>query len=118
MKFAKILEVLCILAWFVLTLLSNALLEAWALSKLWYWFVAAQYGEGPQLGVWFGIASIAGMLLHNEASEKLALKELKEDDPDYQSLWTASRKTLRGWAIRLITLGVTWCVGLMFHWVS
>jgi hypothetical protein len=113
-KFAKILEALCLLAWLLIALLGDALMNAWAMSKLWNWFAAVQYGEGPQLGVWFGVAIIARLMLHNEDDKERALK--KEDD--IPSLGDAVKKSLWGWAALLFTLGVAWGIGSMFHWVK
>lgn len=114
MKFAKILEAFCFLAWLLIALLVNALLDAWAMSKLWSWFAAVQYGEGPQLGVWFGIAIIARLMLRNEDDEERALKK----DEGFPSLGDAIKKSLWGWAALLFTIGVAWSIGSMFHWVK
>ena len=112
MRFAKILEALCFLAWLLVALLVDALLNAWAMSKLWHWFAAVQYGEGPQLGVWFGVAIIARLMLRNENDERT----LKRDD-DAPSLGGVIKKSLWSGAAILFTLGAAWCIGSMFHWV-
>jgi hypothetical protein len=115
MKFAKILEALCFLAWLPVALLVNVLLNAWAMSKLWHWFAAVQYGEGPQLGAWFGVAVIARLMLRNENDVQRALKK---DDDDAPSLWGIIKKSLWGWAAILFALGTAWGIGSMFHWVQ
>lgn len=113
MKFAKILEALCFLAWIPVALLGDVVLNAWAMSKLWHWFAAVQYGEGPQLGVWYGVAIIARLMLVRKDDVERALKV----DDDAPSLWGVIKKSLWGWAAILLMLGVAWSIGSMFHWV-
>jgi hypothetical protein len=113
MKFAKILEALCFLAWLFIALLGDAVLNAWAMSKLWHWFATAQYGEGPQLGVWFGVAIISRLMLRHEDDVERFLKT----DDEAPSLWGVIKKSLWGWAAILLTLGVAWGIGSTFHWV-
>jgi len=114
MKFAKILEALCYLAWLLVALLGDALLNAWAMSRLWHWFAAAQYGAGPQLGVWFGVAIIARLMLRHEDDVERTIKA----DDDAPSLGGVIKKSLWSWAAILLTLGVAWGIGSMFHWVQ
>lgn len=115
MRFAKILEVICFLAWFLVALLVDAVLNAWVMSALWRWFAAPQYGAGPTLGAWFGVALIARLILRNEADEDHALKQLQ--DTEDLSLAGVIKKSLWSWAGVLFTLGVAWCLGTALHWI-
>lgn len=41
----------------------SALLVSWAAGTMWDWFLRPQYGAGPSSAAWFGIATIAGIVL-------------------------------------------------------
>lgn len=115
MKFAKLLEALCFLAWFLIVILIDAVLNAWAMSELWRWFAAPQYGAGPQIGAWFGITIVARLMLHGEADEERMLRRLQDDDAP--SLWGMIKKSLWNWGNVLFMLGVAWCLGSALHWI-
>lgn len=41
----------------------SALLVSWAAGTMWDWFLRPQYGAGPSAAAWFGIATIASIIL-------------------------------------------------------
>jgi ABC-type sugar transport system permease subunit len=114
MRFAKALEVLCLIAWILFALLVNSLLQAWAMSVLWRWFAAPQYGSGPSIGAWFGLAMIANLALQGAAEEQAIRQQLREDEPSMTSMIS---KSLWRWAGILFTIGVAWCLGSALHWI-
>ena len=102
------MKALGIFAWIAISTLVSALLNSWTMATLWRWFAAVQYGSGPSLGAWFGLAVIA----------RLALQGV----PDFQSAadtpWSKVVKNkVMAWLFVLFTLGVAWCVGAVVGWI-
>ena len=103
------MKLLGILTWLIVSIIGSALLNSWALAKLWTWFVAVQYGAGPSFGAWFGLAAIARLVL---ASHEIPKSD--DDDVDATKLVAA---TLRAWAFTLIAVGLSWIVGAVAGWL-
>src|SRR5262249_11345254 len=115
MRFAQILELLCFLAWIIVAVLVDAFLNAWAMSQLWHWFAAAQYGAGPTLSAWFGLAVIARLAIQGEADKESILKQLKNDDaPSLKKVVWESRAS---WSNVLFTILLAWGLGSALHWI-
>ena len=51
------------IAWFCVSSVVSALVHAWAMTKIWSWFVMAEYGTGPSMGAWFGISAILTLII-------------------------------------------------------
>ncbi len=100
------MKILGWIAWFAATVLVTALLEAWALQRLWSWFCAAQYGIGPTMPTWFGLSAIKGVLFENG----------KTPDLDDLELGTLVRKSREHRLLILAGLGIVWCVGAVIGW--
>lgn len=97
-----------IFAWIAISALVSALLDSWAMATLWRWFAAAQYGPGPSLGAWFGLATIASLALQSGPDFKSAA-----DTP-----WSeVVKKTIMAWLLVLLALGIAWCVGAVVGWI-
>lgn len=92
----------------VVSMLFGSFLTAWLLSKLWLWFVAAQYGHGPALGTWYGLSLIGRLALYKPETAT------KENERDFEALATA---TVSIWAGELMLLGIAWCVGAALGWL-
>ncbi len=103
------MKIFGMISWIVTSALISALLNSWALSVLWRWFVAAEYGHGPSPGAWFGIATIARLAIYTLPTKK---KGERNDDLEWlvgqQFVW---------WALVLITLGTSWIVGASIGWI-
>lgn len=85
----------------------SALICAWAAGTLWDWFLRPQYGAGPSGPAWFGIATIASIVLVGP------LSRLKKDDLD-ASIITKALGYLLGVAITMpIVVGSAWIVRAM-----
>lgn len=60
-------------ALFILVLVTAplyALLDAWACSTIWRWFVARDLGPGLSFAAWFGIGVLISLLITHPASRK------------------------------------------------
>ena len=98
------------ITFFCISILFGALLSAWILSKLWLWFVAAQYGHGPSLGAWYGLALIGRSALHRAD----ATSNEKGNDKDFGDL---ALETVSLWVGYLIVLGLAWVTGAVIGWI-
>jgi hypothetical protein len=101
------------MVWLAVSSLLNALVQAWALRTVWRWFVAAEYGTGPSLGAWFGLASIAGVILTFHA---VARSTDKEEDTD-AAVRHATLQMVSRWIGVAFALGMLWLTGSLLGWV-
>jgi hypothetical protein len=90
--------------------LVYTLAQAATLSKLWSWFVSAQYGAGPTYAVWYGASLIVGVVL---IWPTMHLSK----DRDTKTLTDQCAQTLGALIVLAATLGVSWCVGHLFGWL-
>lgn len=104
------MKFLGILTWLIMTVIGSALLHSWALSKMWHWFVSAQYGAGPSMGAWFGFAAIARLTL-------IRADESKSDEDADGVVSRMVRATIGHWIGILLALGATWLCGTTVGWV-
>lgn len=82
------------------------LIEAFTYSTLWRWFVARQYGHGPSYPVWYGLAMILGLIVHNtrrQGAEKGA-----------KAIITT---TIAVWIVYMLILGLAYLTGSIFGWL-
>lgn len=87
-----------------------AFAEAAALSKVWSWYVAPQYGAGPHYSTWYGITLVFGLLVMPSL-----MHTAKEEDGDKLSV--IAGRTLGMLIVLPLTLGVAWCTGQLFGWM-
>lgn len=104
------MKVLGVLTWLVMAVLGSAMLNSWALSKLWLWFVSAQYGSGPTLAAWFGLAQIAQLVLVRDDLSK-------STDGEDGAITKMVSGTIGRWIGVLLALGVSWLCGIAIGWV-
>ncbi len=109
----KALNALAILATAVLLGFLSALIQAWAMSKLWVWFVAADYGAGPSLSAWYGLAVIfslpLGLVMHD-----VTRKKDESAGPWLRVIGTA----VGAWLGILMVLGAAWLTGTFLGWIA
>ena len=91
----------------VVSTFVSAMLNTWAMHTLWWWFAAAQYGAGPTMATWFGLAIIV----------RLALLKMDKTDSDFEWSELVTRQ-VTVWLLVLAALGSAWVVGATFGWVS
>lgn len=101
------MDKLGVIAWFVIAMPVSTVVDAFALSRVWRWFLSAQYGGGPSLGAWFGVSVIAVLLT-------LHLPHRKMPD-EATALWKRSALQL-AWVASV--LAVVYAVGAIFGWAS
>jgi hypothetical protein len=106
------MKTLGIFAWIAISSLVTALIQAAALRRLWSWFVAAEYGPGPSLGAWFGIATILGLIVGMAAPLRAADKE-----PADEMTRRAVVHTLSRWLAYGLVLVTARLVGSALGWV-
>lgn len=101
------MKALGILTWTMIAIVISALLNSWAMATLWRWFAAAQYGHGPSMGAWFGIAAIV----------RLVTTHTRIKDPDRDASWSEIvQAQIAWWLLVLATVGTAWLVGLITGW--
>lgn len=105
------MRALGILTWVLVTSVLSVIVQAVAFRQLWTWFVAYEYGVGPSLGAWFGIATILRLML-----------KLSELDPTPRNVepWNAERSTKQvifQWIGIVMVLGSAWSIGSVLGWV-
>lgn len=95
----------------------SSLIQAAALGKLWFWFMAAEYGPGPSMGAWFGVASILGLILtsaqpaKSKSSDKVSDESLDTLIKDMFLKWIGTWLGIAG------LLGLCWVTGLILGWL-
>lgn len=98
---------------FLLTIaigLVVALAQAATLAKLYAWFVMPQYGVGPSLATWYGISTIATLLIVSGTSHIKSTAAEKS--------WGQIFTDVVGRLIGLpILLGLAWLAGKLFGWL-
>lgn len=99
MTLPSLLGVLVLTA-FVLSPIS-ALMMGYTASRIWVWFVAPQYGAGPEPIVWVGIFFIVGLAT--------VRRPRKEEDEELARgpLWFALKSALAGWFAILMILSAS-----------
>lgn len=98
-----------ILAWIVVSSMVSALVQSWMMQCLWRWFLAREYGHGPSMGAWFGIATIVGFVVRKNASSVVKVEDQTVDE--------IVKETTTMWLACLVILGIAWCVGSFMGWV-
>jgi hypothetical protein len=89
------------------------LISAWAMSKMWLWFLSGQYGSGPSIGAWYGVFAIYSFLnMSSNSSGKSG---------DNRSGESSESSVITGILMSQITyftfLAVAFGVGSVFGWV-
>lgn len=108
------MKALGVLTWIAISSLISALVHSWMMQCLWRWFLARQYGPGPTMGAWFGIATIAGFVIY-----KATRTRTKGDDRTIDEIiWDSVKETVSMWFGCLLVLGIAWCTGSLIGWVS
>jgi hypothetical protein len=103
------MKALGITTWTLGAIIIGALVNSWAMSTLWRWFVAVQYGHGPSMGAWFGLAAIA----------RLVTTQTRVRDPDRDADWSEIVKAqVSWWLLVLVMVGTAWLVGIVTGWMS
>lgn len=90
----------------------GAIVEASTFQALWSWFAASQYGSGPSLGAWFGVAVIFGVALN------IALVNVprEKNDPTKILLELVTRN-VEIWIGCACVLASSWITGHLLGWV-
>lgn len=91
----------------------TSLFNAKAMSTIWSWFVARDYGVGPSEAAWFGLSSILSVAL---IPIFLGLKG-QEDDSNAGPIAKVVIRHIVIWVILLIGLGMSWLTGQAFSWI-
>lgn len=103
------------IGWFALVLVIHPFVvvwEAFALSKIWDWFLVPTHGSGPSLAGWFGLMAIASLVL-NTALMAIPREKLEDEKRLGVLFWRQI-----GAAIAFaIVLGTTYLTGLALGWV-
>ena len=103
------MKALGIVTWIVISTLFGALFNAWALHMLWHWFVSMQYGAGPSMAAWFGLASIGRIVTHQVQGSSSSKDKEWSDILTDQIAWYLGV---------LMVLGAAWATGAVFGWLS
>jgi len=107
------MKALGILTWIAISSLVSAFVSSWTMQCLWRWFLAHDYGHGPSLGAWFGIASISGLMFRLGTATN-AKAESKSSD----SYWLeAALHSVGVWIGCMLTLAIAWCIGSVIGWI-
>lgn len=89
----------------------NAYVSSWSMSKIWEWFIQAQYGMGPSLGAWFGI----NILFYSLSARGLIM--VKKDDN-----WNSSHMRIivaLVWSIGSLSMLLSsYLIGSIMGWIS
>jgi len=107
------MKVLGMFTWIAISSLVTALVQSWTMQCLWRWFIAREYGVGPSLGAWFGIAIIGGLTLRTQVSGGRG----REDRSADQIIKASVVATGVRWLECLLVLAVTWCIGSVLGWI-
>lgn len=95
-----------------LTNIVTVLLEVHLFSHVWSWFLAEQYGPGPTLAAWFGLATVLTVIVNTcllaHPTEK------SENDPVTHVI----TRSLGTWIGLVVVYVLTWCTGSLLGWVS
>lgn len=87
-----------------------ALLQSFALSTLWRWFLSPQYGAGPSFAAWYGVAAIVGLLM---AASLQRVTVTRDERP----IADAIARCVGIGIITMFVLGFTWLTGQVFGWL-
>lgn len=99
------------LGWICFSAMISALIQAWTITKLWTWFVAAEYGPGPSMGAWYGISIILGLIVG-----MAILKIDSKDEPWDVVIKTSVNSSIIKWGSCLLLLAICWAVGSFLGW--
>lgn len=91
----------------------TALINAWAMSTIWSWFVQPQFGAGPSSAAWYGLASIVSLVLIPAA---IATTNDKNRQPD-DSLARTIALPIGLWLVALSAVAVSWVTGQILGWI-
>jgi Mg/Co/Ni transporter MgtE len=112
------MKTLGIFTWIAISSLLTALIQAAVLRRLWSWFVAGEYGPGPSLGAWFGIATILGLIIGMATTATTAPPRASKRDESWDEIIRQSvSHTLARWIGCGVALGMTWAIGSLLGWV-
>jgi len=109
----KAMKTIGVLAWLAVSSMVTALLQSWMMQCLWRWFVAREYGSGPSMGAWFGLATIAGFVVHKNARTKTETNH----ESVGEIIWRGVNETLALWLACVLILGIAWLVGSFLGWI-
>lgn len=90
----------------------SALIQAKAMSKLWEWFVARDYGTGPSMAAWYGLAGVFSLAI--TPSLLGMTKEKKDESKPIESVLS---RAIGMWIGTGLLLCFAWFVGFLLHWV-
>jgi hypothetical protein len=99
-----------IVLWALFAIPTKALILTVVISRLWRWFLSAQYGDGPSFGAWFGAAVIISISTWHPSVKDF------EDGSD-ANLRTCIAASLSTWTILVLTMLLAFAVGSIFGWV-
>lgn len=104
----------------VLTLIAigttiTSVIQAAVLGRLWIWFVATEYGQGPSMGAWFGISTILGLIV------SMALSRDSSKNNTNESLDEIVKRMIHRWIGTwlgcVFLLGICWFTGSLLGWM-
>jgi hypothetical protein len=93
----------------------TGVIEAAMLSKLWAWFVAAEYGSGPSYGAWFGISMILGTIV--QTATPMRSPSGKETDDLDDLIKKMVGKQIGLWFGCFMSLALAWVTGAAMGWL-
>ena len=101
-------EAIGILLTFAIVMAGSIIFDAWAVSKLYGWFIQTAFATAPALS----IAQVAGVLLVFRAARgyRLPKNEEKEKKSPGETLLESFKLLAQGVLVTLMTLGIGWCV--------
>lgn len=113
------MKAFALLAWFLCSALAGAVMEAFTLHQLWTWFCAREYGAGPSMGAWYGIAAITGLMLFLAKPAPTKKDEAEAADAsNYGAVLVRSVSVwFSRWFVVAIGMGVTLAFGTMIGWI-
>lgn len=89
----------------------TALIGCAACRLLWGWFLAAEYGDGPSNGAWFGVSTILGMIVQASTPRKTG------DGSQDTTLSSLVGSIATRWATIGLVLVVARFVGAVCGWI-
>lgn len=109
------MKALGIVTWYCISAMISAIVQAWTMTKLWAWFVAQEYGPGPSMGAWFGIATILGFVV---SMSLVSQAKPNKEDKDWDGIIKESVGISIGkWIGCALILIISWTLGSVLGWV-
>lgn len=104
--------ILILIACLVVMGTLSSLVQAWAASTIWRWFLAPSMGEGPTYAGWFGLACIVAILLAGSLVS-LPRKEIKRERL-LAEVVSSYGFLMFGF---VLSVAVAWCTGQIVGWL-